>query len=78
MPPLTFIDTSSTDVFESISIFNLLSKYHKAPIIAIFLSSLTRFGFKVEEVNHSISDELVKKYRLTKGEILPVCFKGIV
>ena len=34
-------------------------------------------GFKVEEVNYSekISSELIEKYCLTKGEILPVCTK---
>ena len=42
-----------------------------------YFDRLRKVGFKVEEVDYSktISDELVDKYRLTKGEILPVCIK---
>jgi len=42
-----------------------------------YFGSLRAVGFKVEEVNYSekISSELIEKYCLTKGEILPVCFK---
>lgn len=42
-----------------------------------YFDRLRQAGFKVEEVDYSktISSELVDKYRLTKGEILPVCFK---
>ncbi len=43
-----------------------------------YFDKLRSVGFKVEEVDYSktISSELVKKYCLTKGEILPVCFKN--
>jgi len=42
-----------------------------------YFDRLRKVGFKVEEVNYSktIANELVDKYRLTKGEILPVCIK---
>jgi len=42
-----------------------------------YFGRLRAVGFKVEEVNYSekISSELIEKYCLTKGEILPVCFK---
>ena len=42
-----------------------------------YFNRLRKVGFKVEEVDYSktISIDLVDKYRLTKGEILPVCFK---
>ena len=42
-----------------------------------YFDRLRKAGFKVDEVIYSktISDELVDKYRLTKGEILPVCYK---
>jgi SAM-dependent methyltransferase len=42
-----------------------------------YFDRLRAVGFKVEEVNYSekISFELIEKYCLTKGEILPVCTK---
>ena len=42
-----------------------------------YFGRLRAVGFKVEEVNYSekISSELIEKYCLTKGEILPVCHK---
>jgi len=42
-----------------------------------YFDRLRKVGFKVEEVDYSktISDKMVDKYRLTKGEILPVCLK---
>lgn len=42
-----------------------------------YFNRLRAVGFKVEEVSYSekISSELIEKYCLTKGEILPVCFK---
>lgn len=42
-----------------------------------YFDRLRAVGFKVDEVNYSgkISSELLEKYCLTKGEILPVCFK---
>jgi len=42
-----------------------------------YFGRLRAVGFNVEEVNYSekISSELIEKYCLTKGEILPVCQK---
>jgi len=42
-----------------------------------YFDRLRKVGFKVKEVDYSktISNNLVDKYRLTKGEILPVCIK---
>jgi ubiquinone/menaquinone biosynthesis C-methylase UbiE len=42
-----------------------------------YFDRLRAVGFNVEEVNYSekISSELIEKYCLTKGEILPVCQK---
>jgi len=43
-----------------------------------YFNRLRKAGFNVEEVDYSktISDKLVDKYRLAKGEILPVCYKN--
>ena len=43
-----------------------------------YFDRLRNVGFKVEEVNYStqLSKKLVDKYRLVKGEILPVCYKN--
>lgn len=42
-----------------------------------YFNRLRKVGFKVEEVDYStkLSLELLEKYCLAKGEILPVCFK---
>ena len=42
-----------------------------------YFNRLRKVGFTVNEIDYSktISEDLVKKYCLTKGEILPVCFK---
>jgi len=42
-----------------------------------YFDRLRNVGFKVEEVNYSLklSPDLVEKYCLAKGEILPVCFR---
>lgn len=42
-----------------------------------YFDRLRKAGFKVEEVNYSaeLTPEMADKYRLTPGEILPVCFK---
>lgn len=42
-----------------------------------YFDKLRKVGFKVNEVNYSntLSSELLTKYCLTKGEILPVCTK---
>ena len=42
-----------------------------------YFNKLENVGFEVHQIDYSkkISDELIKKYCLVKGEILPVCFK---
>lgn len=42
-----------------------------------YFNRLRKVGFQVEEVDYSLklSPELLEKYCLAKGEILPVCFK---
>lgn len=42
-----------------------------------YFNKLRSVGFQVNEVDYSktISNDLAKKYCLTKGEILPVCYK---
>jgi SAM-dependent methyltransferase len=42
-----------------------------------YFDRLRKVGFKVDEVDYSktISAELLDRYRLAKGEILPVCYK---
>ncbi len=42
-----------------------------------YFDRLRAVGFDVKEVDLSktLSEEIINKYRLTKGEILPVCFK---
>ena len=42
-----------------------------------YFDKLRSIGFRVEEVDYtaSISSQLVEKYCLAKGEIIPVCFK---
>lgn len=43
-----------------------------------YFDKLRAVGFKVEEVDYSqkLTPEMVEKYCLTKGEILPVCYKS--
>ncbi len=43
-----------------------------------YFDRLRKVGFKVDEVDYSksISDDLVDRYRLVQGEILPVCHKS--
>ncbi|MGI9531866.1 methyltransferase domain-containing protein [Lutimonas sp.] len=42
-----------------------------------YFNRLRKVGFEVEEVDYSkkLSPNLIEKYRLATGEILPVCFK---
>ncbi|NOR28520.1 MAG: methyltransferase domain-containing protein [Lutibacter sp.] len=42
-----------------------------------YFNRLRKVGFTVNEVNYSktISGDLIRKYCLVKGEVLPVCFK---
>ena len=72
----TFEDDSITDKKERAKIFG---QYDHVRIYGLdYFDKLRSIGFKVNEVDYSatLSEELIDKYRLTKGEILPVCYKS--
>jgi len=71
----TFEDNSITDKKERAKIFG---QYDHVRIYGRdYFDKLRSIGFKVDEVGYSatLSEENIKKYCLTKGEILPVCYK---
>lgn len=71
----TFEDNSITDRGERAKIFG---QYDHVRIYGRdYFDKLRNIGFTVveEDYTRKISPELVDKYRLTKGEIIPVCFK---
>ena len=71
----TFSDDTITDQKERAKIFG---QYDHVRIYGRdYFDKLRTIGFKVVEVDYTskITDEVVKKYCLAKGEILPVCFK---
>ena len=71
----TFADDSITDPKERAKIFG---QYDHVRIYGRdYFDKLRRIGFKVNEENYTskIAPELVEKYCLAKGEIIPVCFK---
>ncbi len=71
----TFEDDSITDPKERARIFG---QYDHVRIYGRdFFDKLRKMGFRVEEVDYTsqLSSEEVEKYRLAKGEIIPVCFK---
>ncbi|PCI11556.1 MAG: SAM-dependent methyltransferase [Flavobacteriaceae bacterium] len=71
----TFEDDSITDKKERAKIFG---QYDHVRIYGRdYFDKLRSIGFKVDEVDYSasLSEEEIKKYCLTKGEILPVCYK---
>jgi predicted SAM-dependent methyltransferase len=71
----TFTDDSITDPKERAKIFG---QYDHVRIYGLdYFDKLRSIGFQVEEVKYTetISPELVEKYCLAKGEIIPVCFK---
>ena len=72
----TFEDDSITDPKERAKIFG---QYDYVRVYGRdYFDKLRSIGFKVKEVDYTkdISAELVDKYRLAKGEILPVVFKN--
>lgn len=71
----TFEDDSITDPKERAKIFGQYD--HVRVYGRDYFDKLRSIGFQVKEVNYAkeISEELVDKYRLMKGEILPVVFK---
>ena len=71
----TFEDDSITDPKERAKIFG---QYDHVRIYGRdYFDKLESIGFRVKQVDYTqdISPELVNKYRLMKGEILPVVFK---
>lgn len=71
----TFEDDSITDRKERAKIFG---QYDHVRVYGCdYFDKLRSLGFRVDEVNYAktISSELVEKYRLMKGEILPVVYK---
>ena len=71
----TFSDDTITDQKERAAIFG---QYDHVRIYGRdYFDKLKSIGFKVTEENYTnkISPELVEKYCLAKGEIIPVCFK---
>ena len=71
----TFEDDSITDKKERAKIFG---QYDHVRIYGRdYFDRLRSIGFKVDEIDYSanLSEEEIKKYCLTKGEILPVCYK---
>ena len=71
----TFEDNTITDKKERAKIFG---QYDHVRIYGLdYFDKLRSIGFKVEEVDYTaqLSSENIDKYRLAKGEIIPVCFK---
>ena len=71
----TFADDTITDQKERAKIFG---QYDHVRIYGRdYFDKLRSIGFKVieEDYTHKIGPELVEKYCLAKGEIIPVCFK---
>lgn len=71
----TFEDDTITDPIERARIFG---QYDHVRIYGRdYFDQLRQQGFKVKEVDYTntLTDEEVDRYRLAKGEILPVCYK---
>ena len=71
----TFEDDAITDKKERARIFGQYD--HVRVYGRDYFDKLRTIGFKVEEVDYTnnIAPEIVQKYRLAKGEIIPVCYK---
>lgn len=72
----TFADDSITDAKERAKIFGQYD--HVRVYGRDYFDKLRSIGFKVEEVDYTskLSPELVEKYCLAKGEIIPVVYKS--
>ena len=71
----TFEDDSITDPKERAQIFG---QYDHLRVYGLdYFDKLRSIGFQVEEVNYTntLTDTQIDKYRLAKGEIIPVCKK---
>ncbi len=73
---VTFADDSITDQKRTRPKY-LVNTITFAFMVAIILTNSRSIGFKVieEDYTNKIAPELVEKYCLAKGEIIPVCFK---
>jgi len=71
----TFADDTITDAKERAKIFGQYD--HVRVYGRDYFDKLRSIGFRVEEVDYTaaLSPQLVEKYCLAKGEIIPVCFK---
>lgn len=71
----TFEDDSITDPKERAEIFGQYD--HVRVYGRDYFDKLRSIGFRVEEVDYTqkLSKELVKRYCLAAGEIIPVCYK---
>jgi SAM-dependent methyltransferase len=71
----TFTDDTIVDQKERAKIFGQYD--HVRVYGRDYFDKLKSIGFKVieEDYTHKIAPELVEKYCLAKGEIIPVCFK---
>ncbi len=72
----TFEDDSITDPKERAKIFGQYD--HVRVYGKDYFDKLRSIGFEVNEVDYTkkLSSDLVEKYALAKGEILPVCYKN--
>ena len=73
---LTFEDNTITDKKERAKIFG---QYDHVSIYGKdYFNKLRSVGFNVDEVDYtaSLSEDMIKKYCLAKGEIIPVVFKS--
>ena len=71
----TFQDDSITDSKERAKIFGQYD--HVRVYGRDYSNKLRNIGFKVEEANYTakLTEDEIQKYRLAKGEIIPVCRK---
>ena len=72
---ITFEDDSITDPKERAKIFGQYD--HVRAYGRDYFNKLRSIGFKVDEIDYTkkIAPELVERFALSKGEILPVCYK---
>lgn len=72
---VTFEDDSITDEKERAKIFGQYD--HVRVYGRDYFDKLRSIGFKVDEVDYTntLSKEMVEKYCLASGEILPICYK---
>ena len=72
---MTFEDDSITDKAERAKIFGQYD--HVRVYGRDYFEKLRSIGFKVEEIDYTskLSDTEIDKFRLAKGEIIPVVYK---